>query len=128
MDVERWLERYRRAWEEADAEPLAELFDEAATYRSHIFRDQHEGIDAISAYWRRATETQSDTEVRFGRPVVEGRRVAVEWWTTMVDDGDEITLPGCLLLRFGDDGRCVALREYWHVEQGRVEPPPGWGP
>ena len=45
----------------------------------------------------------------------------------MRSDGAEITLPGCLLLRFGADGLCVALREYWHIEQGRLDPPQGWG-
>jgi hypothetical protein len=51
----------------------------------------------------------------------------VEWWATMRDEGEEITLPGCLLLRFASDGRCAALREYWHVEPGRHEPHEGWG-
>jgi hypothetical protein len=45
----------------------------------------------------------------------------------MVDDGEEITLPGCLLIRFAEDGRCRTLREYWNVEQGRRGPHPGWG-
>ncbi len=45
---------------------------------------------------------------------------------TEVDDG-ELTLPGCLVLRFADDGRCEELREYWHVESGRRHPPAGWG-
>src|SRR5918995_2583345 len=35
--------------------------------------------------------------------------------------------PGCLLLEFGDDGRCRSLREYWHFEGGLLEPPPEWG-
>jgi hypothetical protein len=45
----------------------------------------------------------------------------------MRDEGDEDTVPGCLLLRFAADGRCAALREYWHVEPGHREPHPGWG-
>jgi hypothetical protein len=45
----------------------------------------------------------------------------------MVDDGAEITLPGCLLLRFAEDGRCRTLREYWNVEADLREPHPGWG-
>jgi hypothetical protein len=45
----------------------------------------------------------------------------------MSDGGDWITLPGSLLLRFVADGRCEELREYWHVEDGRHDPPPGWG-
>ena len=63
-----------------------------------------------------------------GRPFVDGDRAAVEWWTTMDDSDDgEVTLPGCLLLRFAPDGRCTALREYWHLEPGRHEPHDGWG-
>ena len=45
----------------------------------------------------------------------------------MRDEGSEITLPGCLLLRFAPGGRCEELREYWHVEEGRRDPPAGWG-
>lgn len=39
----------------------------------------------------------------------------------------EITLPGCLLLRFALDGRCQDLRECWQVQPGRQDPPSGWG-
>ena len=45
----------------------------------------------------------------------------------MVDDGEEVTLPGCLLLRLEDDGRCSDLREYWNVEPGTRDPFDGWG-
>ena len=62
-----------------------------------------------------------------GTPFVAGDLVAVEWWTTMVDDGVQITLPGCLLLRFAPDGRCRTLREYWNLEPGLHDPHPGWG-
>ena len=96
-------------------------------YRSHVFREPSVGTDGIRAYFERATATQSDVRVRFGRPVCDGNRVAVEWWATMVDEGEEATLPGCLLLRFAADGRCEELREYWHLERGRHEPPGGWG-
>ena len=65
--------------------------------------------------------------LRFGRPMVHGNRVVAEWWAVMRDDGSEDTLPGCLLLRFASGGRCEELREYWHLEQGRHEPPEGWG-
>jgi hypothetical protein len=62
-----------------------------------------------------------------GRPFIEGPRVAVEWWATMIDDGGELTLPGCLLLRFESDGRCSDFREYWNLESGRRDPFTGWG-
>ena len=66
-----------------------------------------------------------------GPPIITQDRVAVEWWTTMTgpDDG-EITVPGCLLLRFAPDGRCQDLWENWQTRPaGRIrqDPPEGWG-
>jgi hypothetical protein len=37
---------------------------------------------------------QSQVGVRMGRPFVDGNRVAAEFWTTMLVDGAETTLPG----------------------------------
>jgi hypothetical protein len=127
MDVAAWLDAYREAWEDKDADAAAALFDERATYRSNIFEEPYEGRQGVHRYWSDVTTTQDAVRVVMGRPFVDGDRVAAEFWTTMRNDGADITLPGCLLLRFGADGLCLALREYWHVESGRREPPPGWG-
>ncbi|HSK14743.1 MAG TPA: nuclear transport factor 2 family protein [Gaiellaceae bacterium] len=127
MNVPEWIAAYGQAWEAGDAEAAAALFTADAVYRSHPFREPHVGAHGIRAYWASATSTQAETEVRFGEAVVEGDRAVVEWWTVMRDRGDWITLPGCLLLRFAADARCEELREYWHVEDGRLDPPPGWG-
>jgi ketosteroid isomerase-like protein len=41
---------------------------------------------------------------------------------------DRVTLPGCLLLLFAEDGRCRELREYYNPVLGEAIPaPPGWG-
>ncbi|MEJ7569707.1 MAG: nuclear transport factor 2 family protein [Gaiellaceae bacterium] len=125
--VEEWLERYRRAWETADADAVVELFADNASYRSSIFAEAHVGREAIRAYWERATAAQKALAVQVGRPFVDADRVAAEWWTTMEDEGAEITLPGCLLRRFDAEGRRQELREYWQVEQGRLAPPDDWG-
>ena len=123
-----WIGRYGRAWETGDDDAVADLFTPDAVYRSQVFREPHVGTEQIRAYWRQGAGTQRDVTVRFGRPIAEGRRVAVEWWSTFVDPDDgAITLPGCLLLRFDGDGRCEELREYWHVESGVRTPPEGWG-
>ena len=127
MDVGSWLDAYRRAWEDADAEAAAALFDDRATYRSNIFQEPCEGPDGVRRYWQEVTASQSHVSVRMGRPFVDGNRVAAEFWTTMLVDGAETTLPGCLLLEFGEDSRCRSLREYWHFEGGLLEPPPEWG-
>lgn len=122
-----WIEDYGAAWRSGDADVVAELFTEDAVYRSSPFRPPATGREAIRSYWSAATSTQEQLDLRFGEPIVRGNRVVVEWWALMKDDGREITLPGCLLLRFGGGGRCEELREYWHQQEGRTEPPSGWG-
>jgi nuclear transport factor 2 (NTF2) superfamily protein len=125
--LEGWIEGYRLAWENRDSEAVAELFTTDATYRSNIFEEVHSGRDGVTAYWQSVTSSQNEVRVRTGRPFIDGSRVAVEFWTTMRVAGDEVTLPGCLLLDFDDHWLCSRLREYWHFGQGRSEPPDGWG-
>jgi nuclear transport factor 2 (NTF2) superfamily protein len=127
MNPEEWIAAYGQAWVGRDPAAVVPLFTEDAVYRSSPFRAPHLGADGIREYWTRATSTQEQLDLRFGAPVVDGTRAVVEWWAVLRDDGAWITLPGSLLLRFAPDGRCEELREYWHVEDGRHEPPPGWG-
>lgn len=125
--LEGWIEGYRTAWEDRDPDAAAALFTPGATYRSNIVEEPHRGQEEVRAYWMSVTEAQSDVEVRMGRPFVDGRRVAVEFWTNMKVGGDDVTLPGCLLLDFDEAWLCTRLREYWQFEPGRKNPPPEWG-
>jgi ketosteroid isomerase-like protein len=130
MDRERvdaWLEGYRRAWEAADTPAVVGLFTEDAGYRSHPLQPPHGGHDGVAAYWTGVTADQSGVRVRFGDPIVDGDRVAVEWWATMHAGGAPVSLAGCLLLAFTPDGRCQALRECWNLAERLVDPPPDWG-
>ncbi len=126
MTPQEWIAAYGRARVERDADRAVSLFTENAVYRSSPFREPHVGSDGIREYWTLATSTQDELDLRFGKPVVEERKAVVEWWAIMRDEGAWITLSGSLLLRFAEDGRCEELREYWHVEDGRHERPPGW--
>ena len=115
------------AWEGADADAAAALFAEDGTYRSNIFEEPFRGRDGVRTYWSGVTASQSDVTVRMGAPFADGDRVAAEFWTNMRVDGEDVTLPGCLLMTFDDEGRCTSLREYWHYQPGRFDPPDGWG-
>src|SRR5215467_1126349 len=128
MTLQEWIERYRRAWESGEVDDLVAIFTPNASYRSSVFREPHLGSEAIRGYWQRAAGAQRDVTVRMGQPVAAAGRVAVEWWTTMTDPNEgQVTLPGCLLLRFAADGRCSDLWEYWQIQSGYCEPPEGWG-
>jgi hypothetical protein len=73
------------------------------------------------------TSTQEDIKLRYGIPVVDGSRAAVEWWVTMRNGGADVTLAGEFLLVFDEHGLCSELREYWHFSEGQQQPQAGWG-
>ena len=126
-DYSDWLERYRAAWIARDADAAGRLFTDDALYREQPFQAPFAGRAAICEYWSTVTASQTKVELRYGTPVVDGARLAVEWWANLETTGGPITLAGEFLLRFADTGECRELREYWILSQGRVEPPAGWG-
>ena len=62
-----------------------------------------------------------------GRPIIEGNRVAAEFWVTRSNDGEEWTTAGCLIARLDPEGRCSFFREYWFDVQGHTSAYEGWG-
>jgi hypothetical protein len=46
MTPGQWAERYRRAWETADADEVVDLSTPSASYRSSVFRGPFPGSDA----------------------------------------------------------------------------------
>ena len=123
MSVQRWIEGWERAWSSGDPRPIDDIYTEDCVFRSHPFRDPEDP----RAYVRRVFPVEEEVEVRFGEPVVDGERAAVEWWATLIEEGEEITLAGCSLLRFAADGRCFNQRDCWAMTPGRRPPPEGWG-
>lgn len=112
MSVEEWIAQYAAAWRAKDIAGVTELFTEDGVYRSSPTGAAHVGTDAIAAYWRSATSTQENLDLRFGRPIVEGSRASVEWWAVMRDP----------------DWRCQELREYYNPVFGQsITAPEGWG-
>lgn len=127
MSVDEWVEGYRQAWVTMDDSAAAALFTPDGTYRSNIYEEPHVGREGVAAYWRGVTAVQSDVAVTMGRPFVDGNRVTVEFWTNMKVSGDDVTIGGCLLLDFAEDGLCRRLREYFTFAPGTAAPPDGWG-
>jgi ketosteroid isomerase-like protein len=122
-DVERWIARYEDAWRSGDAEAAAALFTEDCVFRSHPFR----GPEDAREYTLRVFADEEEVEPRFGEPVVEGDRAAVEYWAAMKEDALDLTLAGCLVFRLAPDGRCSELRDVWTTAPDRLEPPADWG-
>jgi hypothetical protein len=49
----------------------------------------------------------------------------VEYWAVTYPDDEPLTISGCTLLRFNDEGLVVEARDYSHVKKGRHLPPTG---
>ncbi|WP_434970219.1 nuclear transport factor 2 family protein [Microbacterium sp. bgisy207] len=125
--IQAWLDRYGRAWEERDADAAAALFTADAVYREQPYDEPYRGREGVHAYWSRVTATQSDIRFRAGRAVGSGAHAAAEWWVTLRNEGADVTLAGEFFLVFDESGLVRELREYWHFHPGIVEPPAGWG-
>lgn len=125
--VREWAEDYRLAWENADSDAVAKLFTEDASYRERIYDEPYLNRAGVIDYWNSVTSDQSQAKVRMGEPFVDGSKTWVEFWTNMNYDGSPVTLAGCLLLTFDDQGLCSDLREYWIMTEGTHLPPQGWG-
>lgn len=122
-----WIDGWSRAWPAKDSDAVAALYADDAVYRSHPFRDAHLGTSGVREYAQAAFAEEEAVEFWFAEPVATGNRAAVEYWAILVSGEKEHTLAGTTVLRFADDGRCEEHRDYWSLEEGRREPPAGWG-
>ena len=97
-------------WHEHDADSILALYAPSATQQSHPFRAVVRPADYIVP----TLEAEESAECRFGEPVVDGDRAAVEWSAeTMLKDGGTEKLAGVSLLRFDTDGLVVEQRDFW---------------
>lgn len=84
------------------------------------------GRTALAAYVRKEAAEQGAVSVRMGNPLIDGDRLAAEFWVTR-DGSDPATIAGCFIAHLARDGRCVFFREYWFDAEGNTSPYAGWG-
>ncbi|HEU5278872.1 MAG TPA: nuclear transport factor 2 family protein [Gaiellaceae bacterium] len=119
-----WVAAWDSAWRRKDERLLEPVYAEGAVHRSHPDRQPHSPVE----YARGAfAEEGDDLELWWGEPLVAGNRAAVEWWASVTEEGEMVTLAGTSWLTFGDDGRVVEQHDYWTITPGRAAPWPGWG-
>ena len=124
----RWRDTWLRGWTEQDVAAIRSLYAENAVFRSHPFREPHLGAEGVADYaaWAFSDE-EAPAECWFGEPFVAGDRATCEYWAVVRSGGGEQTIAGVALLRFDADGLVASQRDYWALEDGRREPPEGWG-
>ena len=122
----RWAAVLERAWPAKDVEAIAELYTTEARYRALVLREPELGIDGVRAYLERIFGEEDAVQCRFGEPVVGDDRAAVEWWSSWIEAGTELTMAGVTILRFDADGLVVDHRDYWNQSERREPPFDGW--
>ncbi len=115
-----WVDAWERAWPVGAVELVAPVYAERCLFYSHPFRDPEPPRDYV--VW--AFAEQASAECRFGEPLVDGDRAAVDWWAVMTElAGTDETIAGTSLLRFDADGLVVEQRDAWALEPGRRDLP-----
>ena len=118
--AENWVDAWTRGWPSGDVDSISALYAEDARFWSQPTREPH----APREYLEWVFGLQASATCRFGRPIVQGDRAAVNWWAVIEDrDGTIETVAGTSLLRFASDGRTVGQRDAFGSLPGRVELP-----
>jgi hypothetical protein len=111
---------WANAWPCADIEAIAALYAEGALFYSHPFREREGPLEYVS--W--ALAEQAAAERRFGEPIVDGARAAVDWWAAVTAKDGSVESLATSLLRFDADGRVVEQRDAWAAAmEGHVDVP-----
>ena len=132
MDISRedaaaFVEAYGRTWERWDYSGFVDLFSDEVVYVAHATQETVVGRTALASYIRKEAAEQGEVSVRMGSPVIEGDRVAAEFWVTATSGSDTATIAGCFVVRLAQDGRCSDFREYWFDVDGHASAYEGWG-
>ena len=102
--AQRWAEIWQRAWEALDLEAVVALYAEDAVLSTQPFRVPYRGRDGVREYVGGAFGDEEAVRAWVGEPVVDGDRVAIEWWAALREAGEEVTLAGTSVLRFDPEG------------------------
>jgi hypothetical protein len=122
-----FVDAYGHAWETWDFSGFIDLFSDDVVYVAHATEETVVGRAALADYIRKEAADQGEASVRMGSPVIDGNRVAAEFWVTRTNEGERWTTAGCLIARLDRNGRCTYFREYWFDVQGHLGAYEGWG-
>jgi hypothetical protein len=121
-----WLRAYVRAWETYDADAVADLFNEDATYSYYPFDEPIRGRLAIVASWLEGKDPVGTYEGRYEPVAIDGNLAVANGRSRYFKDASKAELireyDNLFLIEFDDDGRCRSFREWYMSPRGQTEP------
>src|SRR6478609_2205858 len=91
-----FVENYGRTWQSWDIDRFVALHSPEVVYVAHP-GETVVGREALAAYLRKEQAAQGEVSVRMGRPVIDGDRVAAEFWVTATKGDEEAAIAGCFI-------------------------------
>lgn len=121
QEFEIWLRDYGAAWQARDAERFSALFEDDALYYWTPFNDPQKGKAEIAAAFGAAVAGQQDVD--FGARVlyVTSQLGAAHWSCcfTRKESGVRVHLDGIFVVQFGESGKALSFREWWHSDEAK---------
>jgi nuclear transport factor 2 (NTF2) superfamily protein len=122
----RWTRGWKTGWEALDPAPIVATYSTDAIHRSMPLRAPEPG--GVAGYLARCFPDESDVSSRFEVWASYGAQALTVYVATLNNsaEGGDVTIAGCDMLRFDDDGLCIEQRDYWNVASGRLPDGEGW--
>jgi ketosteroid isomerase-like protein len=121
-----WLRAYVRAWETYDADAVADLFSDDATYSYFPYDEPIRGRLAIVASWLEDKDPAGTYEARYEPVAIDGNLAVAQGRSRYFKDASRAELEreydNVFLIEFDDDGRCRSFREWYMRPRGQIEP------
>lgn len=118
-DFDKWVQGYITAWKSNDAQDIAALFSEEATYLTQAFREPWAGRENIVKEWLgRADWTGEPQDVwtfNYHWLAIEGDTGVLDGLTDY--SGRNEMFKNIWIIKLEEDGRCREFIEYW-VKKG----------
>ncbi|MFD0559468.1 SnoaL-like protein [Stackebrandtia endophytica] len=121
--ADRWAHTWATAWPDKDADAILALQAHDGDHWASLFR-HYPGRDGLARYLREAfDEETTPASVWFGTPTVDGHTAAIEYWAHITTADGPLTISGCTVVAFNDDGLVQQARDYSHATEGHQPRP-----
>jgi ketosteroid isomerase-like protein len=110
-DLERWIDRYVKAWSTNDPKDIGDLFTDDADYYTAPYREPWRGRDAVVKGWLARADDQGDWDFSHEVLAVAGDLGFVRGLTTYRTPPHVYS--NLWVIRLQADGRCTEFTEWW---------------
>ncbi len=111
--VEKWVAKYRAAWESNAEDDIRALFTEDAVYRATPTHKGWVGHDEIVKGWLEHADPPGTTTFEWKRVAKEGSTAVVTAVTGYPDGPKKGTYDNVWFIELADDGRARSFTDFW---------------